>query len=194
MGIRPAVLAARSAAILILSMTLVSPAAAQTRAADSKGDVAGGWSATFASDFNVPTGWLFAIAMRAGGPGVFVVGEAQGHYKTIDFFGDDLSASVHGFLGGVRVAPAMNSKVQGFFQALAGMARLGASFAGESASFTKFALQPGGGVDVPVGERLFLRLQADILLVFFGEENGVRAGTSRDFRVGVSIGVPIGAR
>jgi hypothetical protein len=184
-----------SLATVTLVLILVTPATAQTRAGDtSAGNVAGGWSATFASDFNVPVGWLFAAAFRVADPGVFVVGEAQGHYKTIDLFGDEFSANIHGFLGGVRVAGGNNPSFKAFFQALAGMARVGASFDGESFSTTKFALQPGGGVDVKVGERAFIRLQADIVLVFFGEENGVRAGTSRDFRIGVSVGVPFGSR
>ena len=151
---------------LILSFAVAAPAAGQ----EHKADVAFGYSLMHDSDLEetFPMGWSFAVNGNLNDR-FGVVGEIGGHYKTIEFLGADLSASVHTFMGGPRFRK-QSGKVVPFAQVLAGMARGSVSYLEESEHGTDFAIQPGGGVDVPVTDRFGIRLQGDYRIIT-GEES-----------------------
>ena len=106
---------------------------------------------------NLSAGWLVSVSRRIG-PVFSVVGEAAGNYRSDE--GDWLM--VHSFMGGVRASPRSRAGVRPFAQLLVGAAA--ASCCGESD--TKPAVEPGGGLDVPIGERTAARIGVSFPFVF----------------------------
>jgi hypothetical protein len=98
-------------------------------------------------------GFVASIAHRIR-PNLWIVGEgggSHGEYGTTGF-----TIQRYAFLGGARVT-AGEGEVKPFFQVLAGYSRQG----GDVGLANGIAVQPGGGVDLIMNERITLRAQAD---------------------------------
>jgi hypothetical protein len=162
---------------LVAIISVATPVLAQERA----GDVAIGYSVLHDSDAEetFPMGWLFAGGVNLGS-NVALVGEAGGNYKTVDVLGTDVNLRVHTFLGGIRVQNHQ-PKVMPFGQVLVGLAHMGVSALGEGDSANGFAVQPGGGVDIPLGSRMGARVQGDFRMI------RSEGDTSNEFRIGVGL-------
>ncbi len=91
-------------------------------------------------------------------PWLSAVGETGAAARTIL----DVEIRQFAVLGGARASARIGPFTE-FVQLTAGVAQSGSTVFGESSSDTAFALQPGGGVDIPLGResRLALRLQID---------------------------------
>lgn len=157
--------------------SVATPVAAQ----ENTGDVAFGYSILHDSDLEetFPMGWLVAGGATLSS-NVAVVGEAGGNYKTVDFLGTDVNLRVHSFLGGLRFQER-RTKVMPFGQFQVGLVHRAASLLGEGDSANDFALQPGGGVDIPLGSSMGARVQADYRIIRSEGE------TSNEFRVGFGL-------
>jgi hypothetical protein len=170
--------------LLIMALTVcfrVAPANAQT---STGGNV--GLSYSFLrlldeDDLNMPAGWLVSFAQPIGGSPVSIVGEAAGNYKT-EF---DETLRLHTFQGGVRVAARTNPNVTPFAQFLAGVMNINCG-CGESKNY--FAIEPGGGVDFRVSDRVAFRVGASFPMAF----NEGETGNSFRFQTGVVL--PLGGR
>ena len=119
-----------------------------------------------------PLGWLFAVGgnLTGGTSGedrvmdLFLVGEISGAYKTVGTYSDE-TIREHTFLGGVKLAGAAAKSATPFVQVLSGVGNIGVGSGAESLSTNAFAFQTGGGVDVRMGARAALRVQADYRLL-----------------------------
>jgi Outer membrane protein beta-barrel domain len=99
-----------------------------------------------------------------------IVGQVGGNYRSRDVLGNDLRFSMHEFMGGIRASRTANTTVVPFGQVLAGPVRANLSLMGEGVSVTKFALQFGGGVNWRLTQRIGIRVGADYLRIFNGQE------------------------
>ncbi len=95
-------------------------------------------------------GWMLEAALRLT-PWLSAVGETGAAARTIL----DVEIRQFAVLGGARASARIGP--------FTGVAQSASTVFGESSSDTAFALQPGGGVDIPLGResRLALRLQID---------------------------------
>jgi opacity protein-like surface antigen len=134
---------------------LARPAAAQDT---PRAEIGAGYSAMREGDAEewFPIGWIADVAVNPSS-WFGVVGEAGGHYKTIDFDGFEVDLQVHTFMAGTRFTGRGNPRVTPFGQMLAGMVR--ESFDGISQNV--FALQPGAGVNLYFTDSVGARLQGD---------------------------------
>ncbi len=164
-----------------LCLTAILGVAAPASAQESAGDVGFSYSILHDSEAEetFPMGWLFAGAANLG-RNVAVIGEVGGNYKSVDVLGTDVNLRVHSFLGGIRVHNR-TPKVMPFGQVLIGLAHMGASVLGEGESANGFAIQPGGGVDIPLTSSLGARIQGDYRIIRSEGETG------NEFRVGFGI-------
>lgn len=170
------------------------PVSAQTRPADIAG---GGYS--FVRDYlveeNFPLGW-FASGARRLFDWLDVVGEIAGTYKQreVTFEGDTFSTNTrqHSYLGGVRHTRQMGGVIP-FGQLLVGVTREtgGVSVFRQSIATpqTKLTLQPGGGIDVPLTDRLSARLAADYRRIFAERQN---TDQEHDNQLRIAAGVVVG--
>jgi hypothetical protein len=104
---------------------------------------------------NVPAGWLASFS-RDVKPLLSIVGEAGGNY----LFDDGETLGLHTFQAGIRLAGSTAGRARPYAQVLAGVAV--ASCCGEVAA--RAVIEPGGGVDVPLGRRTALRLGVGVPL------------------------------
>ena len=146
------------AAIVALAMTLgvaARPAIAQET---PRAEIGAGYSAMRDSDADewFPVGWAADVAVNPSS-WFGIVGEAGGHYKTIDFDGFEVDLQVHTFMGGARFTGRGTPRITPFGQVLAGVAR--ESFDGISQNV--FALQPGAGLNLYFTDNVGARVQAD---------------------------------
>ena len=115
------------------------------------------------------TGWYVDLAGNL--TRVFaIVGQVGGNYRSRDVLGNDLRFSMHEFMGGIRASGTANTRFVPFGQVLAGPVRANLSLMGEGVSVTKFALQFGGGVNWRLTQRIGIRMGADYLRIFNGQE------------------------
>lgn len=157
--------------------------------------VAGGYS--FMRDDgleeNFPAGW-FVSGAHTLWDWLAAVGEVSGGYKDFDFSvaGTTFStrARVHTFLGGARYQRAL-ARLTPFVQLLAGVARASGGVRVFRLSIaeaqTEFALQPGGGVDIALTDRVGARLAADYRRIFAEDEDN-------EFRFAAGVVVGWGSR
>ena len=122
----------------------------------------------------MPAGWLVSVAGRAT-RAISIVGEVAGNYKSEE--GETLR--LHTFQAGVRVLARQNPKATPWGQFLLGGANASGSCCGNSE--TRFSIEPGGGVDVPVGGRAAMRFGVGFPMVFDEGE------TFNTFRVHVGL-------
>lgn len=165
-------------AILVVSVSCAGGGVAAAQSGGG-GDVAVSYSFLRVLDdggVNVPAGWLFSAA-RDVSPVVAIVGELAGNYKSED--GETLG--LHTFQAGVRVAARSSLRVRPFAQVMAGVAV--ASCCGDSEA--RFVVEPGGGVDIPMGRRVSLRLGVGIPFTLGDEPTEmVRAHAGIAFDIG----------
>jgi len=117
---------------------------------------------------NFPAGWLASLNGNVN-DWLGLMAEFSGSYKTVDELGSDVKVKVYTFMGGFRFAKYFD-RGAAYFQLLGGAARLessgqvvGASF---EASTTKFAFQPGIGLDGRLTDHLRVRIGGDYRLIF----------------------------
>lgn len=160
---------------IALTMTAVASLPAQAQTTQTP-EFSAGYQFTHFPDTNVPGGWYADYAVPVNSMWA-AFGEVNGAYKE----GDKL----HVYGGGVRYVERRNPQVVPFGQILAGAA----TFSGGGDTQTKFALQIGGGVNIPVNDMWDVRVGADYRRVFIGEDQG---GGENEFRFVVGIVLPIG--
>jgi hypothetical protein len=137
---------------------------------------------TGSSAARYPTGWVLDVA-TAPAPVISGVGEVSAHYRTP---AGGVRQTLSSYQGGLRLTPMTGSLI-GFVQVLAGLER----YAEPGFSEHGFAVQPGGGVEIPVGDRYAIRGQVDYRFVRVGARSGVAATTFNELRavIGVAIGL-----
>lgn len=101
-----------------------------------------------------PVGWMATAAHRLGGGRWSAVGEFGISYKSSDF---DETQLLMGVLGGARCALYRSKRITLFAQALAGLERFSEPGLVESG----VAVQPGGGLDIHMSPKAFIRVQGD---------------------------------
>jgi hypothetical protein len=134
------------------------------------------WDSTDSISF--PLGWVASIAGRVT-DSVSIVGEAGGNYKSASVLGVNLaSASIYTFTGGPKFSGQAGS-VRPFGQVLAGLEVGHVSALGYGASSTGFAVMPGFGVDLPVANRLGVRIGGEFGFIHdsLGWSNGFKLMT-----------------
>lgn len=155
----------------VLTAAMVAPAAAQS-------ETSVGANLTFLREEGDPgeTGAGFSVELARGiAPNVAVLGE----FGLNSFDG----ATITSYLAGVRYLPAVEAAFRPFVQALIGAERFSPEgFDSESA----FAFQLGGGVEVPLNDRVNFRAQYDYRRTSYDGEgfNG--------HRFGVGVVLPLG--
>jgi len=125
-------------------------------------------------------GWMLDATLRLT-PWLSAVGETGAAARTIL----DVEIRQFAVLGGARATARIGPFAE-FVQLTAGIARSGSTVFGESSSDTAFALQPGGGVDVPLGRgsRFAARLQIDRRAILGGPFN---ADDRHNIRLGAAL-------
>ena len=127
-----------------LLMMAPGPAIAQSM---GNVEISGGYSFLHETDLSAPIGWY------ASGGGYLnnwlgLVGEVNGHYKTVSDFGPDLKTSIHLFGVGPKFAFRRNTRLTPYLQALFGGGRTSVSAPGVDDSSSGFAYQPSAGVEI----------------------------------------------
>ena len=132
--------------------------------------------------YNVPGGWLVSFSAPVA-PLTAVVAEVAGNYRRgLPYGEDDDWLTLHTFMAGARVSG--RGRVRPFAQFLVGAAR--GAWAGDSEA--RFAIEPGGGVDVALGTRTAARVGVGLPIVYPGE------GTFKMFRFHAGVVFALGAR
>ena len=179
-----------------------------TAVAQEKAEVTAGWRHLYIAGSdgedgsNIPKGWYADIAVPFFGR-FSAVAEAAGHYKSESAPPDlvpgvsitgTAEASVHTFMGGVRVRGGANPRIRPFAQFLFGVARATVSSEGSvtsggvtvpfdfSESDSEAALSVGGGANLTAGSYVF-RLQAEWLKILADDSGNA-------FRFGVGFVIP----
>jgi hypothetical protein len=164
-------------------LSVAVPAAAQAAV-----EVSGGYNYLRLEGESVPNGWYADLAGKIA-PGIQLVGQVTGNYKTVSVGGIDVDAKLHSFMGGVRVAGSRTG-VSPFGQVLFGVLRASASSnASGLLPFTvsdgdsEGALQIGGGLNIRSSAAIGLRLGLDYVRVLSDVgANGMR------FSAGIVLG------
>ena len=117
-------------------------------------------------------------------PWLGLVGEVGGNYETFSLGDFDIDVSFHSFMSGARFQVPSSRRVTPFGQLLVGAVRLAGSAVGRSSVETRFALQPGGGVDLWFTRNVGGRVGADYRRLFgnVDDPNGIR------FHAGIVVG------
>jgi len=169
----------RLSVVAALAMLLGAGSGSASAQVRKAGDIAASYSfvrIAGEADGSAPSGWLFS-ASRSITPLFAVVGEVAGSYASED--GD--AYGFHTFQGGIRVAGPSGHGVRPFAQLLAGVGVV--SCCGDYAA--GFVMEPGGGVDIPIGRRVAMRLAASVPLAFAD-------GVTELFRAQIGISVDVG--
>ena len=173
----------RAALATIAVLCLAAPASAQE---DHRFDLSGGYSRGLFVDFDVAQEFHGWMASGAGNitPWLGIVGEVGGNYETFSLGEFDVEASFHSFMSGARFRVPSNRRVTPFGQLLVGTVRLDGSAMGRESVETRFALQPGGGVDLWFTRTIGGRVGADYRRLFgnVDDPNGIR------FHAGIVVG------
>ncbi|MBI3048230.1 MAG: outer membrane beta-barrel protein [Acidobacteria bacterium] len=155
----------------VLAMVSLFCLAAPVAAQDVPVEIAGGYAFVRFQDQdgvpfeNVPAGWFASSAVEIS-DWLAIAGEVSGHYKKEEAFGFESDLDTYTFLGGVRYYRRL-ARLTPFGQFLVG----GAWSKGEVRALrfmergTDFAIQPGGGVDVRLTNRLSARAAAHWLRI-----------------------------
>jgi hypothetical protein len=147
-------------AVFVLSL----PAAGRAQIARPV-EVFGGY--TFAHDalnnVSLPAGWLAGGAVGVN-DWLSAVVDVSGGYKTIDLAGADIRLTAHAAMAGARASARVGRLIE-FGELLAGVVRGSGAAFGFTNTTNAFALQPGVGVDLPLGARVAARAQLDVRLI-----------------------------
>ena len=108
-------------------------------------------------DEKLDKGWIAAVAYKIGEI-TSVVAEGSGSYGKLT--GTNWTIERYAFLGGIKFQVGGEGP-RPFVQFMAGLSRQ----AGDVGIANGLALQPGGGVDLPFGERLSVRVFGDYRLI-----------------------------
>jgi hypothetical protein len=152
--------------VLVLAVAVPRHAAAQD---ERRVELAGGYSLMRDYDgaATFPGGWFASVAADVAGP-LALVGDASGSYKSMGGLDINVSTNIHTFMGGPRLAWRA-SRVAPYVQMLFGVARFSTTFTlpGErlSDAQNRFAMAPGGGIDIPFSARGAVRVGANIRLI-----------------------------
>jgi len=120
-----------------------------------------GWAVAAAGNVNT---WASIVA-EVGGGYTTCRNCQRGPFASQTFRGRDLNLRVLTYMGGPRVSGRMVSAVTPFAQVLFGGSHLSGGIEWDGALNTGFTYQPGAGVDVRVGPRLGVRIQADYRII-----------------------------
>ena len=176
----------------VMSLVIVGmarPAAAQDA---PKVEVAGGWN-YLAARSNEDETWEHLYKGGFGEVAVSlnerfsVVGVVAFDQKTIAEVSGDLKVKAIPYVFGVRMSSRTNAeKATPFLHFLAGATRLSAELEGDEEKKTPFTWMAGGGVNIPVNDRVFARAGADYFRIQGDPEN---FGVIQGFRLTAGVGV-----
>jgi hypothetical protein len=122
-----------------------------------------------------PYGWLTSVGVRLGSSPLKAVGELTANYR---HEAGELW-TLWGYLGGIRYDVIRVGKMDVFAQGLVGWE----NFRVTGFSDHGFAVQPGGGIDVPIGGSIKGRAQADYRYAHYTDD-----GTNfHEFRFAASV-------
>jgi hypothetical protein len=170
----------RQILIAIGALILTAGAASAQPQAESTGDVSAGYRFLQSNGTGYPAGWYFDVTRHLNRV-LSIAGDVGGVYKgdsiTVGNFSQSFDASIHTFMGGVKVrAVTQNPDVIAFGQGLFGAANLRTTTASPTITLSRHSTEPalslGAGVDVndlPVD----LRFQITWIRVF--EDGGANA-------------------
>jgi len=145
--------------LLLVLLCLPRPAAAQTF------EISGGYAlARDARDeVTLPSGWMAGAAIALT-PAIAIVADASGQYATVALFTEDVRLRVHTVMGGARAAARLG-KLTEFGQVLIGLVRTSGSAFGATTTGQSLGVQPGIGIDYPLGGAWAARAQLDVRLI-----------------------------
>ena len=115
------------------------------------------------NNVSLPAGWLAGGAIGVN-DWLSAVVDVSGGYKTIDAFGSAIRLSAHGAMLGARAAAPIGRLTQ-FGELLAGVVRGDGAAFGFTNTTNAIALQPGIGVDCPLGARIAARAQLSVRFI-----------------------------
>jgi hypothetical protein len=171
-------------AALALTLTVPSRAAAQARA-QTHANIGAGYSylrETGANSVTYATGWMMSAATKPNAS-ISWVGEVAGNYRNVAAFTQKLAS----YQGGARFI-LRPGQVTPFVQGLVGVEH----YSEPGFAETGLAVQPGGGVDVALTDRLGLRAQLDFRVVRVGATSESPAETFKEWRLGIGAAIAIG--
>src|SRR4051812_41605947 len=114
-------------------------------------------------DVTLPVGWVAGAAIDLT-PGLSLVADVSGHYKTVPLVTADARLSTLAIMGGLR-GSARVGRLREFGQVVAGLVRSSGSAFGLTTTGQSLAVQPGAGVDYPVTTRWAVRAEIDVRLM-----------------------------
>lgn len=151
--------------IALLAGTWPGVARAQTAAVELRG----GYAYVADADFNFPFGFYADIGVPVS-PSMSVVAEIGHSRANVVEFGVPVTLSVTSYQGGVRLE-ARRGRVRPYVNAIGGVTRLGGGVnvgnlggvrgLDVNVSALAFTIQPGGGVVIPLSDRVGLALGGD---------------------------------
>ena len=176
--------------LVVKVLGLSSSTSAQT----PKVEISGGYQILHALSDTLPVGWYVDLAGNLN-RWFSLMAEAGGAYRTktepiaINRTAD-VTSTLHTFMGGVCLSARLNRRVTVYHPVLIGGAH--ASISTDSGatlrpSETKFALQPGIGVNLMVTDTVGVQVAADYRRVFLGDDRG----DENESRFTIGIVVPL---
>jgi hypothetical protein len=164
--------------VVVLALLVLSASARTAHAQTTDGAQLGlGYSFFQVLDgdnFKMPGGWLISAAQPAN-RWLSAVAEVAGNYKKED--GETLK--LHTYQAGVRAYAPNNGSVRPYGQFLAGAAT--GTCCGSSE--TRFAIEPGGGVELPIAPHASVRVGVGFPMIF----NPGDVGHAFRFHTGIAI-------
>ena len=183
--------------LVIKVLGLSSSASAQT----PKVEISAGYQALHALNQTLPLGWYVDFAGNVN-RWLGIMGEVGGAYRTksepisINRM-VEVTSKVHTFMGGVCLSARINRRIILYHPVLIGgvHASVSADAVGVtlSPSETKFALQPGIGLNLMVTDRVGMQVAADYRRVFLGEDRGSENESRFTIGIVLPLGVPRGS-
>ena len=152
-------------AIVILALLL--PLAPRTAAAQAQTplELSGGYSAVNDPNDQVslPLGWMAGGGLMLTG-WLSAVADVSGNHTTVAAFGSDLRLGVFAAMGGLR-ASARLGRFTEFGQLLTGVVRSSSTAFGLTSTTDALGLQPGAGIDYPLGGPFAARAELDVRFI-----------------------------
>jgi hypothetical protein len=128
-------------------------------------ELSGGYSAVNDPNDQVslPVGWMAEGALTLTG-WLSAVADVSGQHTTVDAFGSDLHLGVFAAMGGLRASRRLG-RVTEFGQLLTGLVRSSSTAFGLTSATDALGLQPGLGIDYPLGGPLAARGELDVRFI-----------------------------